>query len=96
MKNQNVTPERKQRQQPVICLSEVFGDWTPKARKSKAKIKDETTDEKASAQQRKTSSKLKGGNSLAILWLGLGAFTAVAQGSIPGWGTKTPQVTGHG
>ena len=76
---------------------EVFGDRTPKARKSKAKIKDETTsNEKASAQQRKTSSKLKGGNSLVVQWLGLGAFTVVAQGSIPGWGTKIPQITGHG
>ena len=28
------------------------------------------------------------GNSFTVQWLGLGAFTPVAQGSIPGWGTK--------
>ena len=32
------------------------------------------------------------GNSLAVQWLGLGAFTAGAQGSIPGWETKIPHV----
>ena len=26
-----------------------------------------------------------------VQWLGLGAFTAVGLGSIPGWGTKIPQ-----
>ena len=31
------------------------------------------------------------GNSLAVQWLGLGAFTAKGQGSIPSWGTKIPQ-----
>ena len=35
------------------------------------------------------------GNSLAVQWLGLGAFTAGAQGSIPGWGTKIPHVAQH-
>ena len=35
------------------------------------------------------------GNSLAVQWLGLGAFTAGAQGSIPGWGTKIPDVAQH-
>ena len=30
-------------------------------------------------------------NSLEVQWLGLGAFTAVAWGSIPGQGTKTLQ-----
>ena len=33
----------------------------------------------------------KGGNSLEIQWLGLGAFTAMGPGLIPGWGTKIPQ-----
>ena len=33
------------------------------------------------------------GNSLAIQWLGLRAFTAEGPGSIPGWGTKIPQAT---
>ena len=33
------------------------------------------------------------GNSLALQWLGLGAFTAVCLGSIPGWGTKISQAT---
>ena len=28
------------------------------------------------------------GNSLAVQWLGLQAFTAEDTGSIPGWGTK--------
>ena len=32
------------------------------------------------------------GNSLAIQWLGLHALTAKGPGSIPGWGTKIPQV----
>ena len=31
------------------------------------------------------------GNSLAVQWLGLCAFTAEGTGSIPGWGTKMPQ-----
>ena len=31
------------------------------------------------------------GNSLAVQWLGLHAFTAEAVGSIPGWGTNIPQ-----
>ena len=31
-----------------------------------------------------------GGNSLAVQWLGLGAFTAEGAGSIPGRGTKIP------
>ena len=33
------------------------------------------------------------GNSLAVQWLGLCAFTAEGTGSIPGWGTKIPQAT---
>jgi len=33
----------------------------------------------------------QGSDSLAVQWLGLGAFTAGALGSIPGWGTKIPQ-----
>ena len=33
------------------------------------------------------------GNSLAVQWLGLGAFTAQGLGSIPGWGTKIPEAT---
>ena len=39
---------------------------------------------------------LAGGNSLAVQWLGLCAFTAEDLGSIPGWGTKIPQVVRHG
>ena len=31
------------------------------------------------------------GNSLAVQWLGLSAFTAEGSGSIPGWGTKILQ-----
>ena len=31
------------------------------------------------------------GSSLVVQWLGLGAFTDVALGSIPGRGTKIPQ-----
>ena len=31
------------------------------------------------------------GNSLVVQWLRLGAFTAVALSSVPGWGTKIPQ-----
>ena len=33
------------------------------------------------------------GNSLAVQWLGLCAFTAKGLGSIPGQGTKIPQAT---
>ena len=33
-----------------------------------------------------------GGDFPAVQWLGLGAFTAEGPGSIPGWGTKIPQV----
>ena len=35
----------------------------------------------------------KGGNSLEIQWLGLGAFTAMGLGSIPGQGTKILQAS---
>ena len=35
------------------------------------------------------------GSSLAVQWLGLSAFTAVALGSVPGWGTKIPQASGQ-
>ena len=35
------------------------------------------------------------GNSPAVQWLGLRAFTAESWGSIPGHRTKTPQVTQH-
>ena len=35
-------------------------------------------------------------NSLLVQWLGLGAFTAKDPGSIPSWGTKTPQVGWYG
>ena len=31
------------------------------------------------------------GNSLAVQWLGLLAFTAEGAGSVPGWGTEIPQ-----
>ena len=33
------------------------------------------------------------GNSLAVQWLGLHAFTAMGLGSIPAWGTEIPQDT---
>ena len=36
------------------------------------------------------------GSSLAVQWLGLGAFTAVDPGSIPGWGTKILQAAWGG
>ena len=35
------------------------------------------------------------GNSLVVQWLGLGAFTAVGLGSIPGGGTKILQAAQH-
>ena len=35
------------------------------------------------------------GNSLAVQWLGLCAFTAEGAGSVPGWRTKIPQATRH-
>ena len=34
---------------------------------------------------------VKRGNSLAVQWLGLRAFTADGPGLIPGWGTRIPQ-----
>ena len=37
--------------------------------------------------------KKKKGNSLAVQWLGLHAFTAKGTGSVPGWGTKIPQAS---
>ena len=36
------------------------------------------------------------GNSLAVQWLGLQALTAEGPGSIPGWGSRIPQVGGRG
>ena len=36
------------------------------------------------------------GNSLAVLWLGLLAFTAEGVGSIPGRGSEIPQAAWHG
>ena len=36
------------------------------------------------------------GNSRAVQWLGLHAFTAKGTGSIPGWGTKILQGRQHG
>ena len=36
------------------------------------------------------------GTSLVVQWLGLGAFTAMAPGSIPGRGTKILQAARHG
>ena len=36
------------------------------------------------------------GNSLAVQWLGLCAFTAKGLGSIPVQGTKIPQAAWHG
>ena len=36
------------------------------------------------------------GTSLAVQWLGPGAFTAVVLGSVPGWGTKILQAAWHG
>ena len=33
------------------------------------------------------------GSSLVVQWLGLGPFTGVAPGSIPGRGIKIPQAT---
>ena len=35
------------------------------------------------------------GNSLAIRWLQLWAFTAEYPGSIPGWGTNIPQAMSY-
>ena len=40
--------------------------------------------------------KAEGGSSLAVQWLGLGAFIADIPGSIPGGGTKIPQASWHG
>ena len=43
-----------------------------------------------------SSSKYLTGNSLAVQWLRLGTFTAVALGSIPGQRTKIPQTMQRG
>ena len=42
------------------------------------------------------SRQIRVGNSLAVQWLGLGAFTAGAQGSIPGQGSKILQAERRG
>ena len=34
---------------------------------------------------------MRKGNSLAVQWLRFSAFTAVAPGSVSGWGAKVPQ-----
>ena len=36
------------------------------------------------------------GNSLAVQWVGIHAFTAEGPDSILGWGSKIPQATWHG
>ena len=36
---------------------------------------------------------INNGNSLEVQWSGLGAFTAVSLGPIPGQGTKIPQAS---
>ena len=41
--------------------------------------------------QSKTIRNTKGGNSLAVQWLGLCVFTAEGPGSIPGRGSKIPK-----
>ena len=49
--------------------------------------------------QKKTNpleKKRLGGNSLAVQWLELHAFVAKGPHSIPGQGTKIPQVVGNG
>ena len=38
----------------------------------------------------------KGGNSLAVQWLGIGAFIAEGPGSVPGEGAKIPQAAWYG
>ena len=40
--------------------------------------------------KKKTENNFKG-NSLAVQWLGLHAFTTADRGSVPDWGTKIPQ-----
>lgn len=40
--------------------------------------------------------KKKLGNSMAVQWLGLLAFTAKGRGSVTGRGTRIPQASGHG
>lgn len=37
-----------------------------------------------------------GGNSLAVQWLGRGAFTARDSGSSPSWGSRIPQASRPG
>ena len=51
---------------------------------------EETTDVKLNATWRGG-----GGNSLAVQWLGLRAFTAGGPGSIPGEGSKILKTAGH-
>ena len=41
-------------------------------------------------------SRLQGGDSLVVQWLGLLTFTDEGMGSIPGWGTKIPQAAQRG
>ena len=44
-------------------------------------------------REMRTLKREKGGNSLAVQWLGIGALTAKGPGSVPGQGTKIPQAT---
>ena len=41
--------------------------------------------------EKKSLKYTKVGNSLAVQWFGLGAFTVKGVSSIPGWGTKITQ-----
>ena len=41
--------------------------------------------------QSQANQNLSRGDSRVVQWLGLGGFTAEGLGSIPGWGTETPQ-----
>ena len=44
-------------------------------------------------REMRTLKREKGGNSLAVQWLGIGALTAKGPGSVPGQGKKNPQAT---
>ena len=43
------------------------------------------------AKRKKPITEVHRGSSLVVQWLGLGIFTTVAPGSIPGYGTKIPR-----
>ena len=63
--------------------------------KFKAKMMNDIAQEQTEKTNQLLFKKQQRGSSLVIAQLVLGSFTAVALGSVPGWGTEIPQVEWH-